>query len=68
MKYRFEISYVLFTHLEDPPPDLTSSSLHMIIERTAHESVSLDIVRQQVAFELEEQGYRIISIEGETIE
>ncbi len=67
MNYRFTVKYVPNTHHQDPEPDLSCSCETMIVERSAHETVPIEILRQQVAFELEEQHYRVLSIEGEAI-
>lgn len=68
MKYKFTIKYVDAGHRPDPEQDESGNALTMIKEVEAHESVPLDTLRQQVAFELEEQHYRILSIEGEPLE
>jgi hypothetical protein len=68
MKYRFQISYIPFCETNNPEKEHCHSFLTMTVERCAHETVPFDVVRQQVACELEEQHYRILSIEGETIE
>lgn len=68
MKYKFTITYVLAGHRPDPEVDESAQAITMTKEVEAHASVPFDTVRQQVAFELEEQNFRILSILGEVIE
>ena len=68
MKYRFEITYVPSGHNGDPELGESAAPLKKTVEVEAHESVPFDTVRQQVAFDLEEQNLRIITINGEAID
>jgi|GEM_PF-4432125 hypothetical protein len=68
MKYRFEITYIPSGHNGDPELGDKAAPLKKTVEVEAHDSVPFDTVRQQVAFEMEEQNLRILTIEGESIE
>jgi hypothetical protein len=68
MKYRFVVKYIPFSEANNPEKEDCHCLETVTIEREAHVSVSMDNVRQQIAFELEEQHYRILSIEGEALE
>lgn len=68
MKYRFQITYIPFCETNNPEKEDCCSFLSTTVERCAHETVPFEIVRQQVACELEEKHFRILTIEGVAIE